>query len=122
MTCPTAFILPKSWIDLHTSKIPHPKESLKPLEWSDKAIYQVCLVRLLTAFCDALSHLDEAFQNPDSEFGFSYGGRNYHSSLLQQRNAELLAIVIVNVRASSGALKGLVEAWAYVQKVCSQRP
>lgn len=72
------------------------QSSLSPrsLVWEDTYKYHECLLQLVQTFSRLLSRLDKALQQG---WSFSYGRRNYHQSLLQQRNAEVLVIGLVNL-------------------------
>ncbi len=72
------------------------QSSLSPssLVWEDTQRYHECLLQLVQTFSRLLTRLDKALQQG---WSFSYGKRKYHQSLLQQRNAEFLAIGLVNL-------------------------
>jgi hypothetical protein len=73
-------------------------------------------VQLVVGFCDILSRLDEAFDN-DSEFGFCFGSRKYSRWILQRRNAELMAIAIINLWSTNTPVRGFANAWTRAREV-----
>ena len=89
------------------------------LSESKRYIYQQCLIRLVVGFCRILSRLDEVFNN-DPDFGFCFGGRKYPQRILQRRNAELLAIAIINLGSTNTLVRGFADAWMRARKVRCQ--
>lgn len=117
LTCPRAFVVPQSWADMHLLWVAaHPSATLP--EWK-RYIYQQCLLQLVVGFCRILSRLDEAFNN-DPDFGFCFGGRRYPQWLLQRRNAELLAIAIINLGSTNTLVRGFADAWVRAREVRCQ--
>ncbi|OCL09185.1 hypothetical protein AOQ84DRAFT_221144 [Glonium stellatum] len=108
LTCPRAFVVPQSWADMHLPWVAaHPSATLSE---SKRYIYQECLIQLVVGFCRILSRLDKAFNN-DPDFSFCFGGRGYPRWILQQRNAELLAIAIINLGSTNILVHGFRDAW-----------
>ena len=117
LTCRAAFVIPQSWADVHLPWIAaHPSATLSE---SGRYIYQQCLVQLVIGFCRMLSRLDEAFDN-DPDFGYCFSGRKYSRWILQRRNAELLAIAIVNLGSTSALVRGFADAWVRAREVRCQ--
>ena len=94
----------------------HPSVTLP--EWK-RYIYQQCLIQLVVGFCRILSRLDEAFDN-DPDFGFYFGDRRYSQLILQRRNAELLAIAIINLGSTNTLARGFADAWVRAREVRCQ--
>lgn len=91
------FIVPRSWITLHVSRLCEAGSHLKAVQPSDRKKYQQCLVKLTKNFCDILKWLDSRLtRNAD----FRIGNHPYKIALLQQRNAELLAVSRLNLGLS----------------------
>lgn len=112
----TACIIPNSWIDQHVLSISKARNSLEPLHGDDKYRYKKCLIQLANSFCRILSRMDKAVPPIDSLW---CSGRPHKSLLLRQRNAELLAILVANLAATSpGPPSGFNETWALVREVC----
>ena len=86
------------------------------LAWTDKHVYQECLVYVIDCFCHLLSRLDDAMQDSQGDFSFCFGGRVYDRILLQQRNLELIAIILINL---SGNERGFGQAWTTFRTVCT---
>lgn len=87
-------MVPQSWIELYVPQLRHSVSWVRPLAWQDKHKYQECLLEVIQSFARLLDRLDSAFKQG---FSFSIGGIFYPHSLLQQRNAECLAVGLVNL-------------------------
>ena len=113
--CTIACVVPNSWIDLHIESTSKPMHSPKPLQGDDKYRVQECLVHLGKSFCGVLSRMNLAAQPRD----FLVCSGNSHSLLLlRHRNAELVAILLVNLAATSPQLpKNFNELWFQAQQV-----
>lgn len=96
--CVTACMIPSSWIDLHVASISKAINLPKPLQGDEKHRYLECLVKLAKSFCHILSRLNKAV--PSKDF-LLCSGRTHQSLLLRQRNAELVAILVANLAATS---------------------
>ncbi|KAL8914803.1 MAG: hypothetical protein Q9171_000639 [Xanthocarpia ochracea] len=95
--CDANIVLPRSWLYLH---LPHLYEVIgrKTVpEVTNKSIYQECLVVLIQGFCDVLGWLDKKVL-PNHKFRL--GQREYPMSLIQQRNAEILLVALLNLDSS----------------------
>ena len=86
------------------------------LAWTDKHLYQECLVDVLNCFCHLLSRLDSILQDSQEGFRFYFGGHVHDRIMLQQRNLELIAIILINL---SGNERGFGQAWATFRTVCT---
>lgn len=86
------------------------------LAWTDKYVYQECLVYVVNCFCHLLSRLDDTLQDSQGGFSFSFGGHVYDRIMLQQRNLELIAIILINL---SGNERGFGQAWGNFSTVCT---
>ena len=106
----TACLIPNSWIDLHTASISKAVNSRQPQQGDDTHRYQGCLVQLAKNFCRILGRLDKGV--PSQDFLLCNG--NIHQSLLlRQRNAELVATIVVNLAATSPEPpNGFNQVWA----------
>ena len=62
-----------------------------------------------------LSRLDEALSHPD--FKFQFGRKLYSPRILEGRNAEILAVALVNLSHSKPPPRGLVDTLNRVAKV-----
>ena len=97
--CDADIVLPRSWLYLH---LPHLYEVIGKKtvpEVTNKSIYQECLVVLIQGFCDVLRWLDKQVL-PNHRFRL--GQREYPMSLIQQRNAEILLVALLNLDSSIG--------------------
>ena len=89
-------MVPQAWIDLYVPQLRHSVAWVTPLAEETKHKYRECLLRLINRFAQLLDNLDPEFKR---DFSFSLGGKNYRSALLQQRNAECLAVGLINLPA-----------------------
>lgn len=90
-------MIPRAWIELYVPQLRYSASWVRPLALEIKQKYRECLLRLTESFARLLSQLDSAFKQ---DFSFSVGGKFYSYTLLQQRNAEFLAVGLVNLPAS----------------------
>ena len=81
------------------------------LEWPDRHRYQQCLIELAKAFCRVLSRLKEA----PSVTKYFWSGTTHEALPLQKRNAELVAIMIANIAATSEVP---AQVWTIAETVC----
>ena len=81
-------------------------QSTNSLDWRDRSIYQQCLVDLANRFIHLLFRVDKALQDSQMGFTFASGGHIYDKIMLQQRNLELLATILVNL---SGTERGFAQ-------------
>jgi hypothetical protein len=113
--CRVAFLLPQSWIDFHfpwfaQGLANQPTYRLHPQEID---IYAKSLLHLIACFGRLLSLLRDF---PGQ--GFSLGLRTYPFRLLHRRNAELLALGIINLGFSHPRIDGFSQARETVSQVC----
>ena len=114
-TCATACVIPNSWIDLHVRSIRNAIRSPESLQRDDKHRYHGCLIQLAKGFCRILGRLNIA--TLPTEF-LTCSGRPHHPLLLRQRNAELVAVLVVNLAATSPEPPtGFNEIWARAKEV-----
>ncbi|KAL8684834.1 MAG: hypothetical protein Q9224_006108, partial [Gallowayella concinna] len=95
--CSDDLVLPQTWLYLHLPLVCDSAASRKLHMPSHKREYQNCLLRLVKQFCVVLKYMDQQLW-PNSNLRL--GNQNYQISLLQQRNAELLAIALLNIKLS----------------------
>ena len=117
MTCPMAYVVKRSWVSLYMPALIGHIERAKWLDTLDVEILRECLIDLINGFIRLLWRVDQGFE--DKSFAFSYGGRAYPRETLQQRNAELLAIALINVAEYEPQPPGLLQAWRSFRQVCS---
>ena len=94
-TCVETCLLTQAWIDLYIPRFAdaiHTAEPLQGFEGTHK--YQQCLVNLTVAFCRILRRLNDV---PPPGISLLCNGNTHHPLLLQQRNAELVAIAVANL-------------------------
>lgn len=116
-TCVTACAIPNSWIDLHVASISKTFHTPEPLQEDDKHRYQQCLIQSTKSFGLILSRLNQAA--PSKDF-LLCSGNTHQSLLLRQRNAELVAIAVANLAATSRERpNGFNDVWAGAKKVRS---
>ncbi|KAL8933685.1 MAG: hypothetical protein Q9216_006254 [Gyalolechia sp. 2 TL-2023] len=104
------FIVPRSWITLHVSRLCEAGSHLKLVQPSEVKQYQHCLVKLTRSFCEILKWLDDRFPWRSD---FWVGNWPYKITLLHQRNAEILAVARLNLElsgADAGLLTGIKTA------------
>ena len=94
-------------------------QSTDSLDWTDRIVYQQCLVDLVYRFSRLLSLIDVALQDTQAGFAFASGGHIYDKIMLQQRNLELLATILINL---SGNERGFSRAWGTFCKVRHHQP
>ncbi len=116
MTCPMAYVVPRSWVSLYMPSLIGHVERAEWLDISDVEILRGCLIDLVNGFTRLLCRVDQGFE--DKSFTFSYGRRAYPRETLQQRNVELLAIALINVADYQPQPTGFLQAWRSFQKVC----
>ena len=92
----TAIMVPRSWLDLHLSRILSRNALTKRPTLGERYTYRSALVLLLKSFVGLLRWLDDPLRDGKK---FVLGGRQYPTRMLQQRNCELLAIILVNLLA-----------------------
>lgn len=92
----SSVLIPRSWLDLHLPGILRRNPMTTTPTTGQLAMYCHALVSLLQSFTELLEWLE----GPLKEGGkFYVCGRDYPTRLLQQRNAEVLAIILVNLLA-----------------------
>ena len=92
----SSIMVPRSWVDLHLSGILTKNSLVNALDFQQRCIYRDALVLLLRAFVELLHFADTSLQKTET---FQLCGRKYPSRILQQRNCELLTIIMVNLLA-----------------------
>ncbi|KAL9029644.1 MAG: hypothetical protein Q9196_002143 [Gyalolechia fulgens] len=108
-----SFIVPRSWITLHVSRLCEAGSDLKAGQESDRKIYEQCLVKLTNNFCHLLTWLDSRLtRNSD----FRIGNHTYKIALLQRRNAELLAVARLNLGLSCADLSRFTQTTTAVNE------
>ena len=115
MTCPMAYVVPRSWVSLYMPSLIRHVERAELLDSSDMEVLRECLLELVNGFARLLWRVDQGFQ--DGSFAFSYGGKAFPKVALQQRNVELLAIALVNTADYQPQLPKFLNAWQSFQKV-----
>ena len=111
----SSIFVPQSWLDLHLAEILKGYRLEAPFTWEQRCTCRDSLVLLLTTFIELLQWLNEP---PQADADFCTGSRFYPRRILQQRNAELLAVIIINLRAIPSLwTQGLVPIWEDVVKV-----
>ena len=110
--CTIACVIPNSWIDLHIKSTSKTMHSPEPLQGDDKYRVQGCLVQLAKNFCHILSRMNLAAQPRDF---LVCSGNTHPSLLLRHRNAELVAILLVNL--ASQLPNGFNDLWLQAQQV-----
>ena len=116
MTCPMAYIVPRSWVSLYMPSLIGHVERAEWLNISDVEILRECLIDLVSGFTRLLCRVNQGFE--DKSFAFSYGRKAYPREMLQQRNVELLAIALINAADYQPQPSGFLQAWRSFQKVC----
>ena len=111
--CGAACVMTQSWIDLYHPTIIMATNLREELEWDDRCRYQQCLIGLAKSFCRVLRRLHES----PSRITFLCSSRPHEPLPLQKRNAELMAILIANVAATSLVPRQL---WEDAEVVCLQ--
>ena len=97
-TSRTSILVPRAWLDLHLSSILNQNDLTRTPTWDQSIIYRDALVFILQAFIELLRWADTP---PQAGQKFSVSGREYPSRILQQRNCEVLAIILVNLQVIS---------------------
>ncbi|KAG7005395.1 UvrD-like helicase ATP-binding domain-containing protein [Physcia stellaris] len=92
----SSIMIPRSWVDVHLYSILRSTALTDTPDFQQRSVYRDALVMLLQAFIELLK-----FINTPLEAGkkFLLCGREYPTRILQQRNCELLAIIVVNLLA-----------------------
>ena len=116
MTCPMAYVVPRSWLSLYMPSLIGHVERAEFIDSSNMEILRECLIELVNGFIRLLWRVDQGFQ--DGTFAFSYGGKAYPKLILQQRNVELLSIALINAAEYQPQPPGLLQTWRSFQKVC----
>jgi hypothetical protein len=100
--CRVAIILPQSWIDIHLPRFSMMVQSRRESVTSNREahIYAGCVLELIRCFCQLLLP-------PASRFRM--GRYHYPSRLLHRRNAQLVALAIVNLGSSDLRVAGYNE-------------
>ncbi|KAL8725520.1 MAG: hypothetical protein Q9166_007306 [cf. Caloplaca sp. 2 TL-2023] len=92
-------------------------------EMTSKPVYQECFLDLIQSLCEVLTSLDKQIPHNHK---FRIGHSEYPMALLQQRNAELLAVALVNLKVSfnnEGSIAGFLETETVVnEKYQSKNP
>ena len=116
--CVAACVIPNAWVDLHIGAISKATQPTEPLKPDDRHRYQQCLVHLGKSFCQVLSRINTFAPPPPTDF-LLCNGDTHLSLLLRQRNAELVAFVVVNLIATLPEPPfGSNEVWAKANEVC----
>ena len=111
----SALMIPRSWLDLHIAGILNQNDLGGRPSWDQRCTFRDALLLLLKTFIDLLHRLNESLQN---DAGFYVCGTWYHSRILQQRNAELLAVIMVNLATISSLRPlNLMQYWGSMVKV-----
>ena len=92
----SSIAVPRSWLDLHLADILKENVISATLDSEQRFAYRDALLLLITTFIELLQKLNGPLQ---ADASFHSHGCGYPSRILQQRNAELLAIIIVNLSA-----------------------
>ena len=110
-----SIMVPRSWSDLHIADILGRNDLSSRPVWSQRCTFRDALILLLREFVALLKWLNDSLP---ADGRFYVCGTWYHSRILQQRNVELLAIILVNlVQISSLRPQSLVHHWGDVVKV-----
>ena len=115
MTCSTTFAIPQSWAYSYLPTFVESTQNTNSLDWQDGYVYQQCLVDLVNGFSRLLFRVDGALQDTQADFTFASGGHSYDKTILQQRNLELLATILINL---SGEVRGSKQAGGTFGMVC----
>ncbi|KAL8670744.1 MAG: hypothetical protein Q9168_004737 [Polycauliona sp. 1 TL-2023] len=100
-TCGNDSAVPRSWLSLHVSRlyeIVGSKQLPAVAPVTRRPIYQDCFLLLIQTFCNGLRWLDNSVP-PNHKF--QNGNSPYRMSLIQPRNAELLAVALLNLKLSA---------------------
>ena len=92
----SSIMVPRSWVDLHLPDILTRNSLVTVLDVQQRFIYRDALIILLNAVVELLHFVDASLQKAKN---FQLCGREYPSRILQQRNCELLSIIMVNLLA-----------------------
>ncbi|KAH0558794.1 hypothetical protein GP486_004562 [Trichoglossum hirsutum] len=113
--------MPKSWVDMHLPLVADHAHRSNLLDF-EKTIYQESLQLLLSKFCRLLWHLEQAFsRSPHDQFSFRFGSSLYPRHFLQRRNAELLAVILINLNNICPYVRGFANAFRDVREVVGFR-
>ncbi|KAI4257414.1 MAG: hypothetical protein L6R42_005670, partial [Xanthoria sp. 1 TBL-2021] len=123
-TCGNDFVIPRSWLDLHVPRlyeIVGSKQVPAIATIAHRSMYQGCFLALIQTFCDVLRWLDNTVL---LNHKFQTGKSDYSMSLIQPRNAELLAVSLLNLKLSAignGALPGFQDSVDEVAQVLDSK-
>lgn len=92
----SSVMVPRSWVDLHLSDILMRNSLVNAQTFEQRSVYRDALIILLRAFVELLRFVDTSIQETKK---LQVCGRDYPSRILQQRNCELLTIIMVNLLA-----------------------
>ena len=92
----SSVMVPRSWMDLHLSDILLRNSLVTAVNFQQRSIYRDSLLILLSAYLELLEFADTSLREAKK---FHVCGREYPSRILQQRNCELLAVIMVNLLA-----------------------
>ena len=110
-----SIVVPRSWLDLHIAGILDKNDLSARPNWDQRCTFRDALILLLTTFTALLKFMNDSLL---ADAGFYVCGTWYHSRILQQRNAELLAVIMVNLLAiSSLRPQDIMQHWDSVVKV-----
>ena len=112
VVCSPVSLLPYSWLMANASWMMDSKSPVQSVDFGVKTIFTRCLFSLAEGFCGLLRRLERfpLQANPDDRPAFSV-------DLLRQRNAELLALVSVNLAAEKDLKFGSNETWKQIKEV-----
>ncbi|KAL8749312.1 MAG: hypothetical protein Q9199_007761 [Rusavskia elegans] len=122
--CGNDFVIPRSWLYLHVPRlyeIVGSKQVPAIATIAHRSMYQGCFLVLIQTFCDVLRWLDSIISLNQK---FQIGKSEYSMSLIQPRNAELLAVSLLNLKLSAignGALPGFQNSVDEVAQVLDSK-
>ncbi|KAI9768773.1 MAG: hypothetical protein M1839_003958 [Geoglossum umbratile] len=115
LTCPSGtFVVPQSWIDLHLHLVADQLER-SHLSEAERNTYRQSLLLLLTKFCALVQNIAQASAWGTDQNRFSFN-RQYASTFLDRRNAEVLAVILMNLGAVGFQPRGFEAAWRMVRE------
>ena len=107
--CSPVSLLPESWLMPNIAWIIDSNPPTQPLGLHEKTTYTRCLFSLAEYFCELLRRLEmEPLAYDD--------GPNFPPYLLRQRNAELLAVVALNLAADKGLKFHTSVTWIIIRE------
>ena len=117
-TQPNAFIVPKSWVDLHLPwlVLDGSSQSMGPVPEIDVDAYRSCLLWITASFRRILGRLNGAIYQ---KAVLQVGGKPHSWCILTRRNIELLTITMINMAKNSALPRGFGEEWAATMQFIS---